>query len=34
MIRGEFHCPEAPTLLEVVKERVPDTHVTLQGVTG
>jgi len=34
MIRGEFHGPEAPTLLEVVKERVPDTHVTLQGVTG
>lgn len=33
-IRGEFHGPEAPTLLELVKEQVPDTKVTLQGVKG
>jgi FkbM family methyltransferase len=33
-IRGEFHGPDAPTLLELVKEQVPDTKVTLQGVKG
>lgn len=31
-IRGEFHGPKAPTLLEQVKAQVPDIKVTLQGV--
>jgi FkbM family methyltransferase len=33
-IRGEFHGPKGPELLEKVKAQVPDTKVTLQGVAG
>lgn len=33
-IRGEFHGPHGAALLAAVKEFVPDTRVTLQGVVG